>query len=57
MLVNDDLAAFIDFAAMIDRRVADFENATASRCVEHRQWRRADAGDRQRADIRDLLRA
>jgi hypothetical protein len=29
MLVNDDLGAFTDFAAMIGRRVADFENATA----------------------------
>ncbi len=29
MLVNDDLGAFNDFAAMIGRRVADFENATA----------------------------
>ena len=29
MLVNDDLGAFTDFAAMIRRRVADFENATA----------------------------
>jgi hypothetical protein len=29
MLVNDDLGAFTDFAAMIGRRVADFENVTA----------------------------
>lgn len=29
MLVNDDLGAFTDFASMIGRRVADFENATA----------------------------
>ena len=29
MLVNDDLGAFTDFAAMIGRRIADFENATA----------------------------
>jgi phage head maturation protease len=29
MLINDDLGAFTDFAAMIGRRVADFENATA----------------------------
>lgn len=29
MLVNDDLGAFSDFAGMIGRRVADFENATA----------------------------
>ena len=29
MLVNDDLGAFTEFAAMIGRRVADFENATA----------------------------
>jgi hypothetical protein len=29
MLVNDDLGAFSDFAAMIGRRVMDFENATA----------------------------
>ena len=29
MLVNDDLGAFTDFAAMIGRRVAEFENATA----------------------------
>ncbi len=29
MLVNDDLGAFNDFAAMVGRRVADFENATA----------------------------
>ena len=29
MLVNDDLGAFTDFAAMIGRRVADFANATA----------------------------
>jgi len=29
MLVNDDLGAFTDFAAMVGRRVADFENATA----------------------------
>ena len=29
MLVNDDLSAFTDFASMIGRRVADFENATA----------------------------
>jgi hypothetical protein len=28
-LVNDDLGAFTDFAAMIGRRVADWENATA----------------------------
>jgi hypothetical protein len=27
--VNDDLGAFTDFASMIGRRVADFENATA----------------------------
>ncbi|MCB4825221.1 HK97 family phage prohead protease [Roseicella aerolata] len=32
MLVNDDLGAFTDFAAMIGRRVADFENATAVDC-------------------------
>lgn len=29
MLVNDDLGAFTDFGAMIGRRIADFENATA----------------------------
>ena len=29
MLVNDDLGAFTDFAAMIGRRIADVENATA----------------------------
>lgn len=29
MLVNDDIGAFTDFAAMIGRRIADFENATA----------------------------
>jgi hypothetical protein len=29
MLVNDDLGAFTDFASMIGRRVAEFENATA----------------------------
>lgn len=29
MLINDDLGAFTDFGAMIGRRVADFENATA----------------------------
>jgi len=29
MLVNDDLGAFTDFASLIGRRVADFENATA----------------------------
>ncbi len=29
MLVNDDLGAFSDFASMIGRRVAEFENATA----------------------------
>jgi hypothetical protein len=29
MLVNDDLGAFTDFASMIGRRIADFENATA----------------------------
>jgi hypothetical protein len=29
MLVNDDLGAFTDFAAMIGRRIADFEDATA----------------------------
>ena len=29
MLVNDDLGAFTDFASMIGRRVADFENVTA----------------------------
>jgi hypothetical protein len=29
MLVNDDLGAFTEFASMIGRRVADFENATA----------------------------
>ncbi|MDO9499123.1 prohead protease/major capsid protein fusion protein [Falsiroseomonas sp.] len=29
MLVNDDLGGFTDFASMIGRRVADFENATA----------------------------
>jgi len=29
MLVNDDLGAFTDFAAMIGARVSDFENATA----------------------------
>jgi hypothetical protein len=29
LLVNDDLGAFTDFAAMIGRRVADFENTTA----------------------------
>lgn len=29
MLVNDDLGAFTDFAAMIGRRIAEFENATA----------------------------
>lgn len=29
MLINDDLGAFTDFGAMIGRRVADWENATA----------------------------
>jgi hypothetical protein len=29
MLVNDDLGAFTDFASMVGRRVAEFENATA----------------------------
>ena len=29
MLVNDDLGAFTEFAAMIGRRIAEFENATA----------------------------
>lgn len=29
MLVNDDLGAFTDFASMIGRRVADYENALA----------------------------
>jgi hypothetical protein len=29
MLVNDDLGAFTDFAGMVGRRIADFENATA----------------------------
>jgi hypothetical protein len=29
MLVNEDLGAFTNFAAMIGHRVADFENGTA----------------------------
>jgi len=33
MLVNDDLGAFTEFAAMIGRRVAEFENATAYQLV------------------------
>ncbi len=33
MLVNDDHGAFTDFASMIGRRVADFENATANALV------------------------
>ncbi|WP_424138659.1 prohead protease/major capsid protein fusion protein [Roseomonas chloroacetimidivorans] len=33
MLVNDDLGAFTDFAAMIGRRVADFENMEAYRLI------------------------
>ena len=43
MLVNDDLGAFTDFASMIGRRVADFENATAYALLNSARRRRTDA--------------